>query len=67
MILVPQNMKKKVDSLGRVTIPVGLRRRMMIKEGDEMEVYTFSENGKEYIVFCQSTPETSSPDPYEYE
>lgn len=50
-MMTPQNMKKKVDSLGRVTIPVGIRRRMGIIEGDEMKVFTCVENGKEYICF----------------
>lgn len=52
MKLIDQNTTKKVDSLGRVTIPSGLRKRMKIKESDEVEVYTLeTDDGKEMIVF----------------
>lgn len=51
MKLIDQNTTKRVDSLGRVTIPSGLRKRMKIKEGDEVEVYTLeTDDGREMIV-----------------
>ncbi|WP_449354757.1 AbrB/MazE/SpoVT family DNA-binding domain-containing protein [Virgibacillus natechei] len=54
---------RKVDELGRVVIPIELRRTLDIHEKDAMEIYVDNEN----IVFkkykpnmtCQITGETS--------
>lgn len=47
--LVPENQKRKLDSLGRITIPKGLRDRLFINNDDEFEFYTINEGGKTYI------------------
>ena len=43
---------RKVDELGRIVIPMELRRTMSIKEGDALEIYTESSD----IVFRKYTP-----------
>lgn len=51
MKIVDQYDQKKVDSLGRITIPVGLRRRFQIKENDMLDVFTVvDDNGREYVA-----------------
>lgn len=60
-MVVPQYIDRRVDSLGRVTLPVGLRKRMQIEEGMDLEVYTFIEKGREYIALAKPLPKDSSP------
>lgn len=38
--MVAENITRKLDSLGRITIPKGLRSRMGWAENDELEIYT---------------------------
>jgi AbrB family looped-hinge helix DNA binding protein len=49
MELISENTIRKIDSLGRVSIPKGLRNRMMIEPNDELMFYTLRDNGKDYI------------------
>lgn len=35
-----ENIVRKLDSLGRITIPKGIRARMGWNENDEIEIYT---------------------------
>ena len=52
MILRPENITKKIDSLGRVTLPKGLRDRMGIVE--ELEIYTMEYDDREFV--CMAIP-----------
>lgn len=55
--LRPENVVKTVDSLGRITLPKGLRDRMYINsDNNELEIFTMDVNGKMYI--CLSSPDT---------
>jgi len=51
---------RKVDELGRIVIPMELRRTMSIKEGDALEIYT--ENNdiilRKYTPGCNCCGET---------
>lgn len=49
MRIRPENTTRKIDALGRVTIPKGLRDRMGIRENDDMELFTMESGGCEYI------------------
>lgn len=40
MQLIPENVVRKIDSLGRISVPKGMRDRMGIKENDELTFYT---------------------------
>ncbi|WKB35234.1 AbrB/MazE/SpoVT family DNA-binding domain-containing protein [Terrilactibacillus sp. S3-3] len=54
---------RKVDELGRVVIPIELRRTMNIKEGDPLEIFTEEDQIilKKYTpsMACQITHEVS--------
>ncbi|MFT8872294.1 MAG: AbrB/MazE/SpoVT family DNA-binding domain-containing protein [Sporolactobacillus sp.] len=54
---------RKVDELGRVVIPIELRRTMGIKEGDPLEIFTEDDRiiFKKYVptMACQITNEVS--------
>lgn len=43
---------RKVDELGRIVIPMELRRTMSIKEGDALEIFTEDSD----IIFRKYTP-----------
>lgn len=49
----PENTSRKIDHLGRITIPKGLRDRMGISLNDELEVFTAEENGRAYIALSR--------------
>lgn len=51
MKLFAENDSRKIDSLGRVTIPKGMRNRMGLREGDEMWFFNLvADDGIEYIA-----------------
>lgn len=54
MRIRPENTTRKIDALGRVTIPKGLRDRMGIRENDDMELFTMESGGREYICLCSA-------------
>ena len=50
MELVKENTTRKVDSLGRVSIPKGMRDRLEIAVNDEVEFYLLSDDvGEQYV------------------
>ena len=51
MELRKENTNRKIDSLGRVSIPKSMRERLEIAEGDEMEFYVLvDECGDQYVA-----------------
>jgi bifunctional DNA-binding transcriptional regulator/antitoxin component of YhaV-PrlF toxin-antitoxin module len=58
-MLRPENATRKIDSLGRVTLPKGMRDRMFIADTDELEFFTMMADGREYICMAK----VSSVDP----
>lgn len=46
--LINEHKKRKVDDIGRVTIPRNIRERLNIKPGDELSVF-YSNNGGVYF------------------
>ena len=41
MMMTPENTSRKIDSLGRLVIPKGLRERFGLRPDDELEFYTY--------------------------
>lgn len=52
--LVPENVTRKLDSLGRITLPKGLRDRMFLSDNAELELFTANIDGRQCI--CLSKP-----------
>ena len=57
MELVKENTTRKVDSLGRVSIPKGMRDRLEIAVNDEVEFYLLSDDvGEQYVCLTNHKP-----------
>lgn len=50
MIIRPENTSRKIDGLGRITIPKSLRDRMGIDVNDDMELFVIEGGGRTYIA-----------------
>ena len=50
-----ENTSRKVDSLGRISIPKAIRDRLNIKVNDELDFYTFEDNGVSFV--CMTNQE----------
>lgn len=58
MKLFAENDSRKIDSLGRVTIPKSMRNRMGLREGDEMWFFSLvDDSGLEYIAMTNQVGE----------
>lgn len=44
--LIPENTTRKLDSLGRITLPKGLRDRMFLSDNAELELFTANIDGR---------------------
>lgn len=52
MKIINQYDQKKVDGLGRITVPIGLRKRLQIKSDSMVDVFTIvDDDGREYVAF----------------
>jgi AbrB family looped-hinge helix DNA binding protein len=52
-MLIPENASRKLDNLGRVTLPKGLRDRLVYRENDEIEFFTMEQDGKIYVCLAK--------------
>lgn len=53
-MLIPENCTRKLDSLGRITLPKGLRDRMYLNNDvDELEIFTAQIDGRQCIVLSK--------------
>ena len=54
--LIPENTTRRLDSLGRITLPKGLRDRMFLSDNAELELFTANIDGRQCI--CLAKPVT---------
>lgn len=54
MTLSPENTSRKLDNLGRIVIPKGLRTRLGISDGEELEFFTMQADGKNFICLTNN-------------
>ena len=64
MELINENTTRRIDSLGRIGVPKGIRNRMRLEVNQEMEFFTLRYEGKEYIAFAPVTREESVDEKY---
>ena len=50
MQIIPENTSRKIDSLGRITLPKGLRDRLSLVEGSELELATAHDTNGTFII-----------------
>ncbi len=55
MQLIKENVTRKIDGLGRVSFPKGMRDRLSIKENDELEFYTLITDGGKQLLCAAPT------------
>ena len=58
MKLVKENVSRKVDALGRISVPKSLRDRLEIKEGDMVEFFLLEDEDVYYVSFRKYVDET---------
>ncbi len=59
MKLVKENVSRKVDALGRISVPKSLRDRLEIKEGDMVEFFLLEDEDVYYVSFRKYIDETN--------
>lgn len=57
--LTPENTSRKVDNLGRVVIPKGIRDRFSIHKDDELQFFSLEFDGNYYV--CMTNGRTVDP------
>lgn len=57
MTLSPENTSRKLDNLGRIVIPKGLRTRLGISDGEDLEFFTMQADGKNFICLTNNHEE----------
>ena len=56
MQLINENVTKKIDSLGRVTLPKGIRDRMALTQDTEVRFYTLiTDKGEQLLCMAPTT------------
>lgn len=50
MNIIKENTVRKLDAQGRVIIPKGLRDRLQIAVGDEVDFYLITNNNNDYYI-----------------
>ena len=54
MTLQPENTSRKLDNLGRIVIPKGIRNRLGIADGEDLEFFTATINGVNYVCLTNN-------------
>lgn len=52
-ILVPEHATRKVDNIGRITLPKGLRDRMSLQVNSKLELFTAKLDGRDCICLAK--------------
>ena len=61
MEIIKENTTRKVDSLGRISIPKGIRDRYEIKTGAELEFVTMRDtDGSQYVAMIVTRSSTTN-------
>ena len=63
--IIAENTTRKIDGLGRIGVPKGIRNRLWLDINQEMDFFTMrGEDGKDYVLFTPVV-ELSEAEKYE--
>lgn len=63
--IIAENTTRKIDGLGRIGVPKGIRNRLRLDINQEMDFFTMrGEDGKDYVLFTPVV-ELSEAEKYE--
>ena len=64
MEVICENTIRKIDSLGRIGVPKGIRNRMKLMVNQEMEFFTIRDHDKEYVAFSPVVRDDNNDEKY---
>ena len=62
MLIEKEHVSRRLDTLGRITIPKSLRTRLGYASDTEYEFYVIEHDGKKYIAIGQAASDASNSD-----
>lgn len=63
MKLIKEGATRKIDDLGRITLPKNMRKRLNTKSGDELEFFGLEDDDGKYYICLTSQ---NNPPSYKY-
>lgn len=62
MKMVFEGVSRKIDGTGRIVLPKNLRSKYRLAEGDNVDYYTCTIDGKDYICIAAAEENSSKMD-----
>ena len=60
--MIFEGVTRKIDGTGRIVLPKNLRNKYRLNEGDNVDYYTCTIDGKDYICIAASEQKTEDKD-----